>query len=87
MATNEVEVRFSAAEITGIIDRVLDGIHFVTPEQLVKLLREEFYEATGRKTGWGNVELKLEFERCVSNTLARCVVFRTDGKNAPEHLR
>ena len=40
-------------------------------EDFIKLLREEFYAAIGRKTGWGKEELKLEFERSVSNVLAR----------------
>ena len=41
-------------------------------EELVKQIREEFYAAIGRKTGWGKEELKLEFERAVANALARC---------------
>ena len=37
----------------------------------VKQLREQFYAAVAQKTGWGKEELKLEFERCLSDALAR----------------
>jgi hypothetical protein len=42
-------------------------------ETLIKVIREEFYAAVERKTGWGKEELKLEFERSVSNGLARMI--------------
>jgi hypothetical protein len=40
-------------------------------ENFLKALREEFYAAISRKTGWGKEELKLEFERAASNALVR----------------
>jgi 1,2-phenylacetyl-CoA epoxidase catalytic subunit len=53
-------------------------------EQLVKAIREEFYAAINRKTGWGKEELKHEFERSVANALARCVTITEAPKEPKE---
>ena len=42
-------------------------------ELFLKQLREEFYAALERKTGWGKEELKLEFERAAANAALRVV--------------
>jgi len=34
-------------------------------------LRQAFHKELSAKTGWGREELKMAFERAVSNTLAR----------------
>lgn len=50
-------------------------------ERLIKLFREEFYASIERKTGWGKEELKLEFERSLSNaTTTAMTEFIEDGK-------
>lgn len=39
--------------------------------QFVESLRREFHQELNAKTGWGREELKLAFERAISNTLAK----------------
>lgn len=43
----------------------------ITFEEFIKMLRDNFHAEIAIKTGWGNQELKLAFERAVSKTLAR----------------
>jgi len=38
--------------------------------EFIQSLREAFHQELSAKTGWGREELKLAFERAVSNTLA-----------------
>jgi hypothetical protein len=38
--------------------------------EFIKRLRENFYAEIALKTGWGKEELKLVFERCLTNTIA-----------------
>ena len=38
---------------------------------LLKYIREEFYAELQAKTGWGREELKIVFERAISNCTIR----------------
>jgi hypothetical protein len=38
---------------------------------LIKFIREEFYAEIAVKTGWGKEELKLVFERAITNGTIR----------------
>lgn len=39
--------------------------------EFLNVLREKFYAELSTKTGWGREELKLAFERAISNALAQ----------------
>ena len=39
--------------------------------KFIESLRQEFHEQLSAKTGWGREELKMAFERAISNTLAK----------------
>jgi len=40
-------------------------------KEFVESLRQEFHQELAAKTGWGREQLKLAFERAVSNALAK----------------
>jgi hypothetical protein len=43
----------------------------VSLAQFIESLRQAFHRELSAKTGWGREELKMAFERAVSNTLAK----------------
>jgi len=43
-------------------------MNFKKASDLIDTLRTKFYERLNRKTGWGKEELKMEFERAISDT-------------------
>ncbi len=43
----------------------------MTLSDFLNLLREKFHTELSAKTGWGREELKLAFERAISNALAQ----------------
>lgn len=43
---------------------------FAQITEVLDALRATFFKRLQCKTGWGKVELKLEFERAVSDTMA-----------------
>jgi len=45
----------------------------ITNARLIDLIRENFKRRLSQKTGWGRVELMLEFEIAVTNALAQCL--------------
>jgi hypothetical protein len=42
--------------------------------RLIELFRDAFYAEIAIKTSWGNVELKLAFERALSNAISKLLV-------------
>jgi hypothetical protein len=44
--------------------------------EFIETLRQTFHRELSAKTGWGREELKLAFERAVSNTLASTTTAR-----------
>lgn len=45
----------------------------ITNARLIDLIRENFKRRLSQKTGWGRVELMLEFEIAVTDALAQCL--------------
>jgi len=45
----------------------------LTNARLIDLIRENFKRRLSQKTGWGRVELMLEFEIAVTDALAQCL--------------
>lgn len=43
-------------------------------KDLIKHIREEFYAEIAVKTGWGKEELKIVFERAISNAMVRLMI-------------
>jgi len=50
----------------------------MTTQQFIETLRSVFYDRLNRKTSWGKEELKLEFERAISDTFGDFVNPRDD---------
>jgi len=45
----------------------------ITNARLIDLIRENFKRRLSQKTGWGRVELMLEFEIALTDALAQCL--------------
>ena len=45
----------------------------ITNARLIDLIREKFKRRLSQKTGWGRVELMLEFEIAITDALAQCL--------------
>lgn len=43
-------------------------INFKDAKELMNTLRDKFFARLKTKTGWGREELKMEFERAISET-------------------
>lgn len=45
----------------------------ITKRQIILAIKEEFYEALEKKTGWGRNEIKKEYEEAISRAFMRFV--------------
>jgi len=45
----------------------------ITNARLIDLIRENFKRRLSQKTGWGRVELMLEFEIAITDALTQCL--------------